>query len=136
MELIKISKDKEKAKNILKMISLIEERIKMQDREKMAALIIFDYYEIITELITAILLLDGYKTLSHKDLIDYLNEKYKEFNKHEIYILDDLRILRNRVAYEGFFIEYSYLNRNENSFKEIIQKLKNLIGHKLGQEYT
>ena len=131
MELIKISKDKDKAKSILKMISLIEERIKMQDRQRMAALIISDYYEIIKELITAILLLDGYKTLSHKDLIDYLKEKYVEFNQHEIYTLDDLRILRNRVAYEGFFVEYSYLNRNENSFKEIIQKLKNLIERKL-----
>ena len=130
MELIKISKDKERAKSILKMISLIEERIKIQDREKMAALIISDYYEIMKELITATLLLDGYKTLSHKDLVDYLKEKYPEFKQDEIHILDDLRILRNRVAYEGFFVEYSYLNRNENSFKEIIQKLKNLVEHR------
>jgi len=122
MELIKISKDKEKAKSILK----------MQNREKMAALIISDYYEIIKELITAILLLDGYKTLSHKDLIDYIKERHREFNQNEIYILDDLRILRNRIAYEGFFVEYSHLNRNENSFKEVIQKLKSVIENKLG----
>ena len=103
MELIKTTPDKEKARNILKMVSLIEERIKSQNKEKMAALIIVDYYEIIKELITDILLIDGYKTLSHKDLIDYLKEKYSEFSAYEISILDDLRVLRNRVAYERLF---------------------------------
>jgi len=131
MELIKITPDKEKARNILKMVSLIKERIKKQEREKMAALIIADYYEIIKELITAILLIDGYKTLSHKDLIDYIKEKCKEFSIHEISVLDDLRALRNRIAYEGFFIEPSYLERNEPLFKEIIRKLENLIERKL-----
>lgn len=130
MDLIKITPDKEKAINISKMVSLIEERIKTQDRKKMAALIIADYYEIIKELITAILLTDGYKTLSHKDLIDYLKEEHSDFTAHEISNLDDLRILRNRVAYEGFFIEPSYLNRNELLFKTIIQKLKNLVVEK------
>jgi len=97
----------------------------------MAALIIADYYEIIKELITAILLIDGYKTLSHKDLIDYIKEKCKEFSIHEVSVLDDLRVLRNRIAYEGFFIEPSYLERNEPLFKEMIRKLENLIERKL-----
>jgi len=131
MELIKITPDKEKVRSILKMVSLIKERIKRQERDKMAALIIADYYEIIKELITAILLIEGYKTLSHKDLIDYIKEKYKEFSIHEISVLDDLRVLRNRIAYEGFFIEPSYLERNEPLFKEIIRKLENLIERKL-----
>lgn len=82
MDLIKITPDKEKAKNFLKMIFLIEERIKIQDKEKMAALIIVDYYEIIKELITSILLAEGYKTLSHKDLMDY-TQKYKEISSQE-----------------------------------------------------
>ncbi len=50
MDLIKITPDTEKAKNILKMISLLEERIQQQDKERMSALIITDYYEIIKEL--------------------------------------------------------------------------------------
>jgi len=131
VDLIKITPDKEKARNILKMVSLIEERIKSQDKTKMAALIITDYYEIIKELITAIFLIDGYKTLSHKYLIDYIKEKNSEFSMHEISVLDDLRILRNRVTYEGFFIEVSYLNRNEALFKKTILKLKTLIAKKL-----
>lgn len=37
MDLIKITPDKERAKNIIKMVELIEERIKIQDKKKMAA---------------------------------------------------------------------------------------------------
>jgi len=131
MDLIKITPDKERAKSIVNMVSLVEERIKLQDRQRMSALIIADYYEIIKELITAVLLTDGYKTLSHKDLIDYLKENCSGFNSQEISILDNLRILRNRIAYEGFLVEPSYLNRNENLFKELISKLKKLIAKKL-----
>jgi len=130
MDLIKITPDKERAKNILSMISLIEERIKLQDENKMSALILVDYYEIIKELITAVLFTDGYKTLSHKDLIDYLKDNYKVFSSHEIYVLDNLRVLRNRVAYGGFQVEKSYLDRNKDFFKSVILKLRKILGEK------
>lgn len=131
MDLIKITPDKERARSILKMISLIEERIRSQNKKKMASLIIADYQGVIKELITALLLIDDYKTLSHKDLIDYLKENYPDFSAEEIVILDDLRILRNRVTYEGFFVDPSYLIRNEDNFVGIIQKIKNLVNKKL-----
>jgi hypothetical protein len=131
MDLIKITPDEERAISILKMISLLEERIKTQDKSKMAVLIISDYYEIIKELITAILLIDGYKTLSHKDLIDYLEYKYSQFNANDISLMNDLRVLRNRIAYEGFLIDMSYLSRNESLFKDIVNKLKNILNVKL-----
>ena len=131
MDLIKITPDKERARSILKMISLLEERIQHQDRERMTSLIITDYYEIVKELITAILLIDGYKTLSHKDLIAYVKEHYSSFSMHDITNLDALRKLRNRVAYEGYFVEVFYLDRNEVLFKEIIQKLKDSVSNRL-----
>lgn len=127
MKLERITPDKEKAKSILRMILLINERIKIQNKTKMAALVISDYYEIMKELITAILLVDGYKTLSHKELIEYIDKNYQEFSSHEIFIMDSLRVLRNRVVYEGFFVDSSYLNRNESNFKKIIKKLRNLL---------
>ena len=133
MDLTKITADKERARSMLKMTSLIEERIKIQDKKKMTALIIADYYEVAKELTTAILLVDGYKTLSHKDLIDYLKDKYSQFNANEISHMGDLRILRNRVTYEGFFIESSYLTRNESLFKGIIKKLKDILVVKLNK---
>jgi hypothetical protein len=131
MDIIKITPNKERAKNILNIVSLLEKRVKDQDKEKMASLIIADYYEIIKELITAILLIDGYKTLSHKDLIDYLKEKYSQFSNNEISILDNLRVLRNRITYEGFNINSSYLTRNETCFLEVIKKIRILINRKL-----
>src|SRR3990167_9193803 len=131
MELIKITPDKEKARNILQMSLLIEERIALEDRKRMMTLIIADYYEIAKELITALLLIDGYKTLSHKDLIDYLKERYTEFRSYEISFLDDLRVLRNRISYEGFFVDSSYLERNKKVLEGLLLKLKNLVEKKL-----
>ena len=131
MEIIKITPDKEKAKSIMKMSLLIEERIQTQNLEKMAALILVDYYEIMKELMTAVLLCDGFKTLSHKDLIDYLQEYEKEFTLFEISLLDEMRILRNRISYDGFFTEPSYLIRNESFFKGIIRKLREILNKKI-----
>lgn len=113
------------------MATLIEERIRLEDKENMTSLIISDYYEILKELITTILLLDGYKTLSHKDLIDYLKEKYPEFSQNEILVLHKIRTLRNRIVYEGFLVESHYLDRNKDLFKSIIEKLKKIIKSKL-----
>ncbi len=131
MDLIKITPNKERAKNILEVASLIEDRIRIQDKIRMVSLIISDYYEIIKELITAVLLTDGYKTLSHKDLIDYIKEKSKDFSQQETVVLDNLRVLRNRVAYEGYQIDSSYLIRNEVLFKTIIKKLKGILEKRL-----
>lgn len=127
MELLKVTPDKEKARSILKMILLLEERIKIQDRNRMTALILTDYYEIVKELITALLLLDGYKTLSHKDLFEYFNKNYKTFSSWEIAVLDDLRVLRNRIAYDGFQVSHPYLDKNEITFKDCIRRLQEII---------
>ncbi|MEK6906148.1 MAG: hypothetical protein AABW81_00845 [Nanoarchaeota archaeon] len=131
MDLIKIMPDSERVKSILKMVLLIEERIKYLYKDKFYPLILSDYYEIIKELITAILLCDGFKTLSHKDLIDYLKLNYKNVNNYEIDTIDKLRILRNRITYEGFEIESSHLKNNETIYIKIIKKLKSLINNKL-----
>ncbi len=131
MDLIKVTPDKEKVNSILQMVVLIEERIKIQSPEKMSALIIADYYEIIKELTAAILLIDGYKTLSHKDLVAYLEENISSLSTEEIYLIDQLRILRNRVAYEGFLINSSYLHKNEISYKQIINKLRQIIKQRI-----
>src|SRR3989344_230178 len=101
MKLIKTTPNKERVKSILDMITLIEDRIRSLDKIKFTPLILSDYCEIIKELITAILLCDGFKTPSHKDLIDYLKLNYTIINSHEIESIDKLRILRNRITYEG-----------------------------------
>ncbi len=131
MDLIKTTPNKEKVKSILDMIALIEDRISSLDKVKFTPLILSDYYEVIKELLTALLLIDGYKTLSHKDLIDYLKLNYSLINSQEVELIDRLRILRNRISYEGFKIPSDYLTNNELIYKDIIKKLKNLISSKI-----
>ena len=131
MDLIKITPNKERAKNILETVQLLENRIIIQDRKTMSSLILADYYEIMKELITAILFVDGYKTLNHTDLIEYISNKYKELNKNDINILNNIRILRHKVSYEGYKAPSSYLERNEEDFKMIINKLKEILNEKI-----
>ncbi len=131
MNLIKITANIERVKSILKMVELIEERIGSQKIVKFSPLVLSDYYEVIKELMTAILLCDGFKTLSHKDLVDYLRLNYKEINGYEVDKIDKLRVLRNRINYEGFEIDHLYLKDNEQVYRKIIEKIKSLINDKI-----
>lgn len=131
MELKRVTPNKEKARSILRTIRLIEKRIGLQDRKEMSALILTDYYEIVKELTTALLLLDGYKSLSHKDLLTYLSEKRSDLSQHEQTLLDDMRILRNRILYDGLTLEPAYLKRNEGQYQQIVRKLKGLVRKRL-----
>ena len=135
-DLIRIIPDKEKAKSILKMVDTTLKMIKEINIDKFSSNITKEYYEIIRELMTIILLLDGYKTYgegSHKKLIEYLELNYREFDKSEIYFIDDLRNIRNKIAYDGFFVEINYILNNIKNIQRIIEKLNKIIENKLKQ---
>ena len=125
-KIIKISEDKEKAKSLQNMATIIIKRIDLTDKKKFTSLIISDYYEAIKELITAILACKGLKTLSHKMLIEQ-SKDFNGINTDEYYLIDELRIIRNKINYDGFFVEYDYLERKEKSIKSIINKLLDLL---------
>lgn len=133
-ELIKITTDKLKAKSMLKMIEITLNMIKEIDITKYSSNITKEYYEIIRELMTIILLLEGYKTYgegAHKKLIEYIEANYNEFTKYELSLIDDLRIIRNKIAYDGFFVEKSYIERKLKDINTIIIKLKGIIQKKM-----
>ena len=90
----------------------------------------------IKEGITALMAMDGYKTLSHEALVAYLKEFYKEFAEHETVFIDQLRQLRNKIVYKGFFVEKDYLDRNEKQIMEIVAKLRKLLEISDGQSKT
>ncbi len=128
--LIKVAPDKEKAKSILKMVDTTIEMIKVLDVTKFSSNVTKEYYDVIRELISVVLLLDGCKTHgegAHKKLVEYLQSNYKEFNEYQISLIDDLRITRNKIAYDGFFVDKDYIERKINDIKEIIDKLKEII---------
>ena len=124
-------KDKEKAKSLLKLVELREKNLKILNKNDSSTLILEAYYEIIKELITAIMSIDGYKTLSHELLVSYLAKFYREFSKFEINIIDQLRKTRNDIAYRGVMINPEYLDRTENVIWEIIKKLRKIANSKL-----
>lgn len=128
----KITPDKEKAKSLLQMVLLREKDIETKNIE-FTTLIVEGYYEIVKELITAIMSLDGYKTLSHEMLIGYLAEYYKEFSSAEITTIDQLRIARNDIAYRGIMIKPGYLARNKDAILNIISKLKEIAARRIGR---
>ena len=130
--LIKIQPDKERARSLVKLAKLRYEKIKTFDKEKESSLIVEGYYEVAKELATAVLFTDGYKTLSHKDLIEYLYLNFKHnFSDLDINLLDQLRKLRNNTVYYGIFIEPSYVKRNEEHIGKIISKLFEICEKKL-----
>ncbi len=133
-ELIRIKPNIDKARSILKMVETTLKMIKGIDKSKFPSNVIKEYYEIIRELASVILLLDGYKTMgegAHKRMIDYLKDNYNEFDSHEILLIDDLRIIRNKIAYDGFFVKENYIDRNLKNIHNIIERLKTIIDNKL-----
>ncbi len=127
----RISPDKERARSLLQVVALREKDVSSKD-PILASLIIEDYYEIIKELITAILFIDGFKTTSHELLIGYLKRFYKQFSSSEIYLADQLRIIRNDLVYRGIIVPPGYLPRNKDNILIVIAKLKTVVGQKLG----
>src|SRR3989344_791519 len=127
----KVNKDKEKAKSLLDLINLREEKLNLLDKEDSSTLIVEAYYEIVKELITAIMSIDCYKTTSHEILIGYLAKFHKGFSTFEINIMDQLRKTRNDIAYRGVMVNKEYLERNEQIILKIIEKLKQIVINKL-----
>ena len=131
--IIKTTLDKEKVKSILNLSNEREKFVYSIDHKKFSTNAAENYYEIIKELASALLLLNGLKSIgeyTHKDLIDYLIN-YKEFSEQEIIFINDLRIKRNNSSYEGKKIDPIYLINNKKKILEIIEKLKVTINRRL-----
>jgi len=126
-----VSPDTEMAGSILRMMTVRLAATKSLDKRKFASIVTEGYYEVIKEGITALMAIGGYKTLSHEALVAYLKEFYNEFSEQEIRSIDQLRQLRNKIVYKGFFVQEDYIKRNEKLLEEIIGKMKRLIAKKL-----
>lgn len=131
--IIKISPDKERVKSIIKQVETRMKFLNSIKQSEFSTIIAETYYEIIKELITGVMFIDGFKTIgenSHKETINYLL-KYKKFSSHEVSLVNDLRIKRNKSMYEGKEIRKDYIKSKEKSFLHIIEKLKSIFKDKL-----
>lgn len=128
----KVFPDREKAKSIFKM-ALDRERTINLLKINYPTIIAENYYEIIKELSTALLLLNGFKAIgenAHKEIIDSLG-KFINFDSQTISVLQDLRIRRNNSQYEGEPFDISYLENNQKFLLDIIDKLKKKVNDRL-----
>lgn len=87
-------------------------------------------YEIIKELATAILRLDGWKALNHECLFTYLEEKKEEIEIDASYLLE-LKDLRNSIDYRGVQVSYSLWQQNELNMQLTIKRLKEYVKSRL-----
>lgn len=127
----KVEIDQEMALSIFKMCLVRERVISMiqRDQETISP-VTEDYYEIIKELLVCLILLHGMKSKDHECLIAFFKEHYPE-HEVEVAIIHELKKVRNRIDYEGFFVPESYLKMNELEFKHIIALLRKKIEQKL-----
>lgn len=127
----KKKKDKERAKSLFKIVKVREEDNRRRKRKnENVPLIVESYWEIIKQLITALLNLNGFKSYSQECLISYV-DKFYNFNKNEIELMDELRKIRNDIDYRGKFLDLDYLERKESKIKNIVSKLEENFKEKL-----
>ncbi len=126
-----VSKDVDKAKSILKLCNVrlrIVLGVKLDSET--ASIIAEDYYEIIKELLTALLLLSGKKSDNHECLIAFFKKDYPQ-KEYEIATIYELKRIRNAIDYEGLFVDKSYVERNRLELKHIIEFLTREVEEKL-----
>jgi hypothetical protein len=124
--LIKTDINKDKAKSILNMVDSTLNMICDLDKKKYPTHVLKEYYEVIRELMSVVLLLEGYKTTgdrAHYYLIKNIFDN-KIISQEEYLFVDELRIVRNRILYDGEFIDKNFLRRHIPLIKNIIKKLK------------
>jgi len=114
--IIKIDKDSEKIKSIIRMCNIrlkIVKQIKID--QETASVIASDYYEVIKELLTALLLKNGLKSDNHECLISFFKQNFPEY-EYETKIIHQLKDVRNRVSYDGVFVKKEYIETNKLEF--------------------
>ena len=94
--------------------------------QETASVIAYDYYEIIKELLTSLLLKNGLKSDNHECLISFFKQNFPKYG-YEANIIHQLKDVRNRVSYDGIFVKKEYVETNKLEFQHIIDLLKKLL---------
>ena len=84
------------------------------------------YYEVIKDLLVALLLSHGLRSKNHQCLISYFYNMNSDYEA-EAHLISQMSYLRNRLDYYGEFIELEFYEKNKSEFERIINLLKSLI---------
>ncbi len=84
------------------------------------------YYEVIKELLLAIMLKRGLRSSNHQCLFSFFSREYPSYMR-EVHIIQQMSFLRNRLDYYGEAVELGYYKENYKSFERIIELLLGLL---------
>ncbi|MBW2974010.1 hypothetical protein KY346_06510 [Candidatus Woesearchaeota archaeon] len=122
-----VTPDKEKINSILDTVSKRRKFIDSQQVNKdNVSFIIEGYYEIIKELLVALLLKHGLKSKNHQCLISYFYRKHSD-REFEANLISEMSYLRNRLNYYGEAVDISFYEKNKEEIMKIIQFLMSLV---------
>ncbi|MBS3166155.1 hypothetical protein J4444_03445 [Candidatus Woesearchaeota archaeon] len=127
--------DRDKARELLLLAEHKEafwEKVQKESAQ-FPTLFLEGHYEIIKELVVAILSLEGWRSENHDCLFQYLLEKKKDLDLDREY-LSELRKLRNRIDYNGTKISADLWITNELHLKLLIKALKSYLKQKLSEK--
>ena len=123
----KVFPDKEKVKSL---IEIAESRLKFvksfEITKETASFVIENYYEIIKELLTALLLKNGLRSKNHQCLISYFYKEHQDY-EFEANLIQQMSFLRNRLEYYGELIDKSFLDKNQAEIEKLIKLLNSLV---------
>ncbi len=122
-----MSPDQEKINSILDTVIKRKKFVEIQQvNEDNVSFIIEGYYEIIKELLVALLLKHGLKSKNHQCLISYFYQKHPDY-EFETNLISEMSYLRNRLNYYGETVDISFYKKNKKEIIKIIQFLKSLV---------
>ncbi|MCK4589672.1 MAG: hypothetical protein KAT77_04455 [Nanoarchaeota archaeon] len=113
---IEDERDIDRAKNLLEKAMLRKEFWSKSYNKKYDFLIVEGYYEVIKELLTALVNLKGFKSSNHECLVAFFNETFEKY-AYEAEIIDTLRRVRNAIDYRGVYSDENYLKNNKLEFE-------------------
>jgi len=122
-----VEPDTEKVDSIRRMCKAREKLLKKAELDsETASIIASDYYEIIKELLVAILLKEGFKSDNHECLISFFKKNCPDY-EYEAKAIHQLKYVRNRATYDGIFVKKEYVLQNKLEFANIIQLLHKIL---------
>ena len=131
-EIFRITKDIGRAKDLVEIANdRLDNIIKVLPKDKYYK-ILEEYYEIIIELITAIMYSEGCKTLSHVKAIEYVYQK-NILTDNQAKIADTLRKIRHGIVYYGKKIGAEFLINNKEDILKIIKILNKIAKERISK---
>ncbi len=121
-----VSPDANKIKAIVKASEKREIFIaKIPEDSESISFIVENQYEIIKELLVALLLTKGVRSKNHQCLISYFYKNYPQYESYA-HLIAELCYLRNRLEYYGELIDKSFYEKNKEKIKRTITILKQM----------